>query len=143
MNDKVWLLTAGSYSDFHIVGVYSKRENAENALQAFGGGDIEEYRIDPHMDRINAGLSYFSVHMAKNGSTSYNNGGHVFRIERIDVNPIPVEVGRAALIRSSDGTAWMDVECWARDEKHAVKIANEQRVSKIASGEWDSAENKR
>jgi hypothetical protein len=49
MTSSVWIVTAGTYSDFHIVRVFSDADKAEAFLESLGhdpGADIEEWILD-------------------------------------------------------------------------------------------------
>lgn len=45
---KVFIVTHGDYSDYHIVGVFSTQEKAQEAIDSGAArGDIEEHDLDP------------------------------------------------------------------------------------------------
>jgi hypothetical protein len=46
MSNPIYLLTAGEYSDYHVIGVYSTKEIAEEAKSLFPGSKIEEQNLD-------------------------------------------------------------------------------------------------
>lgn len=47
MEKKIYVITSGEYSDYHIVAIYTTRELAEEFIQSNGNGyTIEEYDID-------------------------------------------------------------------------------------------------
>jgi len=43
---KIYVLTEGDYSDYHIVGVYSTPELAQEAQTLYPDSGIEEYDLD-------------------------------------------------------------------------------------------------
>jgi hypothetical protein len=43
---KVYIVTDGEYSDYHIVGVFSTREIAESVLRACYADGVEEHEVD-------------------------------------------------------------------------------------------------
>jgi hypothetical protein len=46
MTNSIYILTEGSYSDYHIIGVYSTKELAKEAQSLFKDSQIEEYGLD-------------------------------------------------------------------------------------------------
>jgi len=132
---KVYVLTEGEYSDYHIVGVYSTKEDAEaakrwilgvkNVSSYFASGVVvEEYELDPHADAIRQGLTAYRVRMAWNGDTEA-----VYRADDDAYGrTICMGGGINALAQGVSGVVF------ARDEQHAVKIVNEKRAQMIAQG---------
>lgn len=52
MNKKIYIVTEGEYSDYHICAVFSKREKAEEYVQCHGTSySIEEYDLDEEIKR--------------------------------------------------------------------------------------------
>jgi len=45
----MYVVTAGTYSDYRLCGIYSTREKAEAALEAFVDSRIEELPIDQEL----------------------------------------------------------------------------------------------
>ncbi len=135
--DKVWLIERGEYSDYHVVGVFSSKENAdiflkmmaENDVQSWSAPSIREVDLDMHIKDINAGLKYFHISMNYDGSS--NVAEHTcFSCSD------PLKVWKRTLAPAWQGKPISDMvagHVWARDEKHAVKIANEYRVQAIAN----------
>jgi len=131
---KAYVLTEGEYSDYHIIGVYSTRENAEAIKKWLLAGesensyfaslvDIEEYELDPCLDAIRQGLTAYQVHMKWDGDTEgvYSADDCYSREEVLGVELMAYPWG----IRG---------KVFARDEQHAVKIVNEKRAQMIAQG---------
>jgi len=54
MNNKVYIVTAGSYSDYHIVRCFLDKNNAEEYIKISDewdlNDDIEEYNLDDNLD---------------------------------------------------------------------------------------------
>ena len=135
----VWMVTSGEYSDYSVNGVFSTRELAQDYADAFShdgyGGEmyVSEETLDP-------------------GNTSFHKMGR--KVHRVimdrDGNTRLVALGKNYELTDNESCSYLfnsnhsmtdivlDVSCWATDEKHAVKIANELRAQKIASGEWDA-----
>lgn len=123
---KVYLVSRGDYSDYHVCGAYSTQENAERAKAIYSGGYsdacIETRDLDSFED-IPEGLLPYLVKMRRDGTVD--------------------EVAR----ESADGRCGHDWAPYgdgesvafymlARDEEHAIKIANERRGQLIAMNEW-------
>ena len=135
----IYLLTEGSYSDYHIVAAFSTEEKARFAME-FLEGDIEEFEIDnglPSLEDLKArGLHRFEVSMDWEGNTrsvTRLQGAHSARdclFERIDCYPLGWK---------APNQTWVSTHRYgllgavlARDEQHAVKIVNEWRTRAIA-----------
>lgn len=133
MSKKVYILTSGSYSDYHIVGVTDDKNLADNISEKWYT-DIEEYElIESETWPIIKDKNRYSLAMDKEGDTVYIH------------NSDPVNDTNTSLILEnvkSRGVefTYLYIECWATSEEHAVKIANEIRTQLIASGEWDLKE---
>jgi hypothetical protein len=128
----VWVVEDGEYSDYRVVGVFSSKKNAERVCK-LTGGEIAKWRMNPAIDELNAGLHFYRVEIAKDGTVSHC-GRHEPSTYDID--------------GTYESTPWVDyrdhslgvhliVRVWASDDNHAIKIANERRMQKIANGEWD------
>jgi hypothetical protein len=124
MMAKVYLVSDGWYSDYHICGVYSTKALAEQARMLYvAGNDVEELELDA-LPEHPPGLLAYRVVMFRDGNVN--------KCERESVqghderwSPYGTQAGKGVVFR-----------VWARDEEHAVKIANERRSGLIASGEW-------
>jgi hypothetical protein len=130
----VWVIEDGEYSDYHVVGVFTSKENAERIRQ-LAGGTVAEWDMDPAIEELNAGLWPYSVRMAIDGTTE--------RVERQD-GLSSYDIGRtvslwertkAPAYRDKPGTqdALMGI-VWAESDQHAVKIVNEKRTAYLATG---------
>lgn len=52
-NKKIYIVTEGEYSDYHICAVFSTREKAEEYVQCHGTDyNIEEYDLDEDVERF-------------------------------------------------------------------------------------------
>ena len=120
---KIFIVTSGEYSDYHIDGVFTDKGLAMIFTQKFGG-DIEEWDANPFSKELRAGYSPFLVRMLENG----------------DVSKVEVSTNSYRFIdgNTSWKPSWKDGQgnfCFyvlATDEKHAVKIANEKRTMILA-----------
>ena len=134
MKRTVFALQDGDYSDYHVIGIYTTRSKAK-VVQSKFGGTIDEWPIDPGYHAINAGLTTWLVLMLRDGTTEH--------IERWDVSGYDL-AGSCKLWRRSKALFYkgtntpdcLDATVWAKDEKHAIKIVNENRTQMIADGKW-------
>ena len=135
---KLLLVAAGYYSDYHLCGIYSTQEKAEYAKKLYDADEIEEYALD-ELPVHPKGMLLFSVSMKKDGDDS-----HVYQRDASE---------------AEDADEWQplgnpterfEFHMWAKDEEHAIKIANERRVQLIANNlinisheEWSAGEIKK
>lgn len=123
----IYLVTTGDYSDYHVLGAYSTKTKAERAQDLYQAYDIEEYELDDMPDAP-PGLVYWRVEMDRDGNTQ-----HIMRQSApgeppvMDWRPGFGKIGAQPYVAFS---------VWAKDEAHAIKIANERRTRLIADGEW-------
>ena len=131
----VYLVGKGEYSDYRICGVFSTRALADEACVLFGT-ELEPREI--FVDEIPVhppGLVPFGVYMVENGG--------VVRVVRASIDDEEMKMipnwhpsGKAlphsgyAPEHCTETAYWV----WAADERHAIKIANEQRAGLLARG---------
>lgn len=134
----VYLVTSGEYSDYRINGAYSTRKLAQRVADAnnTGGGyleySVEEYALDMAADAYAQGLAPYEVRMGRDGDAhrvATSGPQECFGPAKYEIR---MPLNPAARYPSS-----IVVTCWARDETHAIKIANDIRAQSIAAGEWD------
>ena len=108
---KVYLATAGVYSDYRVVAVFSKREDAEELVKRcrFDDGDVEEYDLDPPVILPEDGFKPFSVMFSGDRVYCDETTGFFCPTDSCVV----------------DALGFTEVLCWARDKKHARKLASE------------------
>jgi len=135
----VYVVTAGSYSDYHIFGIYSTREIAETYQKSIGdANDIEEYELDSmRVSRIEKGEQYYRVEMfAKDAKVT-----HIRMCDPLDWH----DEERKRHISIYPNGLWRNqteiyFEHWAKSEEHAVKIASEIRAQLVARGVIENLE---
>lgn len=138
---KVWAIEQGSYSDYHIVGVFSSRENAQRVIDALPEERHEppslvEWDLDPAVDELNQGLRIFHVLMRKDGT--------VEKCKQREFGTYNLDeehwVWKRSEARAYQGTPEavdvLNSSVWARDTEHAIKIVNEVRAQWIAEGKF-------
>lgn len=131
----VYAATSGSYSDYSVDAIFSTKARAQAYREAFPKRDwneIEEYVIDQWSTEIERGLIHYNVVMYKDGEVRT-----VERSEYSCADGHKVYWSMQAYWRPTK--PWANFWVWAKDEKHAVKIANERRVQDIASSTDDSS----
>lgn len=127
---KVFVLMQGCYSDTSVVGVFSSKEAMEKYTSAFHEDafwEIEEDLDEPSGASLPPeGMRSFRVRIDLNGD--------VRDIELAYSGPNDEDDGVVATY-DLDRLGCLGVACWARDEEHATKIANERRVRWMTSPE--------
>lgn len=121
---KVYVITAGSYSGYHICAVSLDPKKAEVLAKfytehGYDQAGVEEYEADYEYDRIESGCQMYIV--------TFDEKGNVEHIE-LDRTPMSENVYR------SWGRS-VKAEVWAKDAKAAVKIAAEKRAMYLAEKE--------
>jgi hypothetical protein len=138
---KIWVVEQGSYSDYHVVGVYSSKVNADkiaellNAKERHDEAEVAEWILDPAIEELRSGYTLWRIVMLRDGDTeghsniefgSYNVVNEFYVQQR---SKAPAYMGQGI----SD---CLQATVWARDLNHAVKIVNEHRTMLIAEGKW-------
>ncbi len=127
---KIYMVTSGEYSDYGVDGLFTSKELAQQFVDAFapsgygGFNDIQEMPLDPHATEVRNGHKPFFVRMDKDGTSSE------CRIK-----------DSAYGFDGEDKLGWdiqggMYMHTFAKDQEHAVKIANEKRTQLIAANQW-------
>lgn len=129
MSTTIYVVTSGCYSDYRIQGVFSTRELAEKlaAHHKSNSGDVEEYVLDKKS--LPEGMFKYQVVFDREGNT------RVYQ-QAPSEEERTMPYGYTLEGFKKDDT--MQTHCWATDEAHAAKIANERRVQIIAEGRWES-----
>jgi len=134
-----WVVERGCYSDYCVLGVFTSRKYADefaqeaNMRESYEKATVAKWPLNPGVAEMAAGMKLWSLTMSFDGTT-----------ERIE------NIARADCSASNGLSVWKRTEAlhwkgqsvqdaiqgsvWARDEKHAVKIANEFRVRMIVDG---------
>jgi len=122
--DSVFIVTSGQYSDYCIEGAYTTKEKASIAADTMSDGYVVEYILDD--DKCNPrDMHLWEVEMFQDRST------HAVRRKDDDdddelTNGKPWNKKRRSVLFVH----------FARDEQHAVKIANEKMSVIIATDTW-------
>lgn len=115
----IYVLTEGDYSDYHIVALYSTREFAEKAQKLCPNSNVEEYELDSvKIPEHPPGYTGWNVTIDVDTNTIY----HSYQKDVLGGLFKPQE-------NYCDNSKWPStpslfvVNCWARDQEHAEKIA--------------------
>ena len=162
---KVYIVTDGDYSDYHIVAAYTDPIQADKYVATYSGR-VEEYDTDPETVYPPAGYWFYDVEMLKDGTVvtcrkkdneecepydltraeylywypAVYSGTSLYRLGETGVN-IPLKKKDPnnyfdRVLDHYDGAVMWTV-ILAKDEQHAIKIANEKRAQLIANGKWE------
>lgn len=127
---KIYLVTEGEDSGYCVLGVYSTRENADHACRVHRTkNSVEEYELDALPEHPN-GYWLYSVVIKRDGTATADPYGDDY---------YELAFWPPCVVNSND-PEWQEqaeMAIWARDEKHAIKIANERRIMLLANGQWD------
>ena len=135
----IWVIEQGTYSDYHVAGVFSRKENADLVCEALKASEpydepvVNEWFLDPAVKELNSGMDQYLVLMLKDGT--------VERAEQVGFGPYAL-AGEVVIWRRSQAQAYrgkgipdcLNARVWAKDKKHAIKIVNEHRAQMIAEG---------
>lgn len=122
----IFLLTQGGYSDKRNIAAFSSLKEAEEYKWG-SDQDIEEIEIDPKIFVAPPGLFPYRVRMARDGTA---------KIVRRDYDYMRLSNNSAEILCDYGYGLQMLTVCWARDDEHAVKIANERRTFMVANNLW-------
>ena len=127
----IYVLTSGDYSDYKIVAIYDTKEMAEAMRISLNPNEawpitIEEWPLNPYSADLQKKYIPYEVIMGKNGDGYVSN------------RPECASLGYPGNIDVDfpNNSINMVTICFAKDEKHALKIANERRVQIIAANTW-------
>jgi len=143
----IFMVTTGSYSDYSVVGVCSTMEKAEELKKLTAAdNDIEEIILDKFPDHP-TGHYWYQVTMDGRGNTTrvstedcisinnktnheewgpYGGGCHCpICCHHLGNNQFPLSLNESMIFNM-----------WAKNEEHAIKIANERRIRLIETNSW-------
>lgn len=138
MGQKVYVVTDGCYSDISVVGVFSTMEAAKSFCdRCLSYSSIDEFTLDD--EEMTSGLNPYCVEMDEDGnnavarSTDWSGSDSTFvhpywRVVRLSNEPLTAQTPVVVVIRTC---------VRARDEEHAIKIANERRAAWLANNRRD------
>jgi hypothetical protein len=127
-----------------LEGIFSTKENAEKYKSLFSPGDFNndyEWEVDSGMDTYDKvakkGYSLYRIVMLKDGTVeSCDRGKPNGWTTDYDEGAFFWQRTEAPAYKGKGVPDALNASILARNEKHAIKIANEIRTRMIASGEW-------
>jgi hypothetical protein len=141
MGKEVYVVTKGRYSDYSIVGIFSQEAKADAYVALHHPNDrddlcgdglrVEPWDVDAEGHNFDAlskgGRRLYRVRMEADGTVD-----SVYDVAPAQKTKDYVQPGYP------DRTRLFGVfQMWAKDEDHAVKIANERRAAALAAGRWE------
>jgi len=118
---KVYIVTQGCYSDYHIVAVFSNKEIAEKYAKKINSewdpADVEEWGVDAWVEEIQKGYDAWEVRMKENGEAI---------VDKIDYAKYEWRKEPFVTETDYDGEKFYIVYCLAKSKEHAIKIASER-----------------
>ncbi len=133
---KVYVVTDGMYSDFHVVAMFSTQKKADAFTKLLNYDEAYEWELDPPVaEKAAVGLDCWRVVMLRDGTVKKakkqtGSDRHHRAWHRIDLKDY----------WNPDRPPLLIVLCFARDKEHAIKIAGDIRPRSIVDGEWDESE---
>lgn len=136
----IWVIEQGSYSDYHVVGVFSSKGKAQlicdHLRSEYDSPSIAEWPIDPGVEGLSHGYSSWLGEMLYDGA-----------VERMVERELSSDnlTGGLTLWKRASAPAYKGTnvpDCLhgtvlAKDRTHAIKIFNEKRTQLIALGKWN------
>ena len=124
----VYLVSSGSYSGYSVHGIYSTRKRAEARSRLVrDANEVQEFILDEGIEAVNQGLNSWLVHFYEDGST------RPFQADWEFSNAV---AGRMNDLRNTEQLGKPRAEftffVMARDEAHALKIAQDKRAEYLA-----------
>ena len=126
MNNTIYVCTEGSYSNYHICGVFDDEELAEQFCKKFCGKNaiVEEWKLNPYEFELYDDYSPYFVRMSADGDV-------------IEILNTTLYDSETVNIPSLDIYNNMYINIIAKSKEHAIKIANEHRIQLIALNKWE------
>ncbi len=130
----------GDCEEFVVDKLFSTRENAVLYAESFNFNPtdehIKEYLLDEHIESLSAGLRPFTIQILQDGKVE-----QVFRLNNHNtIDNYCFEYDDPDEFSSPPpGTivSWyLNLSLLARDQSHAVEIADKRRREFLAAGEW-------
>lgn len=128
---KIFLVTDGEYSDYHVEGAFSLKRKAEDFISKFGG-EVKEILVDELENTRQAKVFYCYINL-KSGAI-YNEGEFISRIKNRTRRLI-----KRQKCNNADDTESILVES-IQSKEHARKCATEARQKYLRNGKkWENS----
>lgn len=131
---KIYIVTCGCYSDYHIEAVFTNRENAGKYASLWDDGQVEEYNSDS-IDFSNLifnklqGKTCYNCYFDKEGNFVLANINKYFGPETKHLSYIFLENAEWYILKSKCN---LIITVWTKNEDLAKKIACDFRRQLIA-----------
>lgn len=126
---RIYVVTRGCYSDYHIVAIYDTREAADALCKvlnvnedSYSSAEVEDFELNAAQDEIQAGLLPYFVRLNRAS-------GDVMELYREDSGYRVFSADVGVDIHKNIHTT-----VWASSPEDAAKIANERRRMYLAGG---------
>ena len=123
---KVYMVTDGWYSEYRVLGIYSTKAKAEKAKVLFNAdNEIDTIDLDV-VPKTPRWMLKWVVEMDRNGN-----------VKDVSRENCEDPMDRASVWKHFDSdVTYLRAALWAKDDGHAVKIANEWRTRIVANNLW-------
>lgn len=123
---KVYVITAGDYSDYHIIGVTADKKVAEKYCGLRSGYDEYGFGFSPRIEEYDTDfLSYGADPNYKCYRVTATNG--IFKAEEYDSGfEYPEDLGAVNAFKRKDGVHRAVTYCISKSEEQAIKIAQDR-----------------
>jgi len=128
----IYIITSGEYSDYGIRAVFTDKALADAYINMYGNTgyyndmSIEEWEADRFAEEMRQGHAIYRVQIWKSGD--------LYNCER-DAS-LPDAQTTIGIVRWANNQELLTTIVIAKDEQHAIKVANERRTRLIAENEW-------
>lgn len=140
---KVYVVEEGCYSDSWVIGVFSDIKTAKEYEEKYQDIYWSEHEIDEHPDtkslstiRDKNGLIPYAVFMFRDGELLNIRMDHYTPLIRGEGDHNKFDRKEFWETDKKFYKTYLETHVLARNEKHAIKIANDRRTMLIANGEW-------
>ena len=127
---EVYILTEGCYSDYRVVGVYDNLDDYNLAAKFVSANEILTVNLNEMPHKFPEGYFPYYVEMDENGNVYKNGFAHMNHLSGEHNNGWDL-----SNYSSEPRTVYFYV--LAKDEKQALKIANERRSILIAHNQFN------
>lgn len=123
---KTYIVTDGDYSDYRILAVFDSRKLANRFTDSFGG-DVEVHDTNPLEPLLSKGYKAYIA--------TINIPDSFCTIKKLkdDYWYDYEDIGKATY---DEQKKQLEIAIWAKNEKHAIKIASEKRAEFIVKMDW-------
>ena len=126
---EIYIVTSGEYSDYDICAAFTDKELAEKYAKTFNNRydehRVETYPLNIFSKELKEGYKPYFLRMTKEGVCT-----------EIEIKDNSYGFDSENLQYGFDIQMNLHISIMAKDEQHAIKIANEKRVQLIANNKW-------